>query len=167
MKKLSANGQKILKTIHLLTAGAWFTGAFTLSIMFFMKKGVTDGDVIYGMNESIHFIDNYVVVICGAIGCLLTGLIYGIFTNWGFFKHKWLIFKWVVTVGCILFGTFYLGEWEKGMTAISAELRGDALTNAEYLYNQKMQFTYGTIQTVILIVTVFVSVFKPWKKKSK
>lgn len=166
MKKLSITQTKWLKALHLLTAGCWVTGAGTLSIMYFMKKGHTNGDVVYGMNESIRFIDNYVVVLFGAIGCLLTGLIYGFFTNWGFFKHKWLIFKWVVTVGCILFGTFFLGEWEKGMTAISAELRGNALTNAAYLYNQKMQFTFGTVQTAILIVTVFVSVFKPWKKKS-
>ena len=165
MIKLSPNSQKFLKTLHLITAGGWVTGAFTLTIMYFLKKGVTNGDELYAINNSMHFIDNYVVVLLGAIGCLLTGLIYSIFTNYGFFKHGWLIFKWIVTVGCILFGTFYLGVWESNMTNISDSLRGAALTNADYLYNQKMQFVFGAVQLVILIATVFVSVYKPWKSK--
>ncbi|MGE4319170.1 MAG: hypothetical protein AB7E96_09755 [Deferribacterales bacterium] len=167
MVKLSANGQKILKTIHLLTAGGWVAGAFTLTIMYFLKSDITDGDVLYGVNLSMHFIDNMLVIIVGAVGCLVTGLVYSVFTGFGFFKHRWIIFKWIVTVSCILFGTFYLGVWETNMTEISGRLRDGAFTDPAYLYNQKMQFIYGAVQLLILIITVFVSVFKPWKKKTR
>jgi hypothetical protein len=165
MKKLSANGQKILKTIHLFTAGSWVTGALTLVLMKFHKQGVTDGGELFGINSTIHFIDNIIVVIIGAVGCLVTGLVYSIFTNWGFFKHNWLIFKWIVTISAILFGTFFLGVWEKNMMSISGAIGSAALTDAAYLYNQKMNFIFGAIQTAILIFTIYVSVFKPWKKK--
>jgi hypothetical protein len=37
-----------------------------------------------------------------------------------FFKHGWMIFKWIVTIVTILFGTFFLGPWETTMMEISA-----------------------------------------------
>jgi hypothetical protein len=62
-----------------------------------------------------------VVVVPGAFGCLATGSIYSSFSNRGFFKHNWMIFKWVVTVAAILFGTFFLGPWETNMMEISGK----------------------------------------------
>jgi hypothetical protein len=51
------------------------------------------------------------------------------------------------------------------MMFISGAIGSAALTDAAYLYNQKMNFIFGAIQTAILIFTIYVSVFKPWKKK--
>ena len=104
-----------------------------------------------------------VVVVPGAIGCLVTGLLYSICSNWGFFKHRWLIFKWVVTVVVILFGTFFLGPWETNMMVISGELGIASLGDAFYLYNEKMNIIFGSLQVLLLITTIFISIFKPWK----
>jgi len=163
--RLSANGQKALKTIHIFTAACWIVGGFTMCLMYFMKQGITDGGELYGINRSLHFIDSYIVVIFGAVGCLITGLIYSIFTGWGFFKHRWLTFKWVVTISAILFGTFFLGVWEKNMMIISGNMGLAAISDPAYLYNQRMNLIFGSIQNGIIIFTIYVSVFKPWKKK--
>ena len=136
-------------------------------LLYFLKEDVTDGQVLYGINQSIHHVDMVVVVIPGAFGCLLTGLIYSTFSNWGFFKHGWMILKWIVTIVAILFGTFYLGPWETNMMDISGKLGMEALSDPDYLYNQKMNLVFGTAQCFILMVTVFISIFKPWKKKKK
>jgi hypothetical protein len=108
-----------------------------------------------------------VVVIPGAFGCLATGLVYSIFSNWGFFKHNFLIFKWIVTVSAILFGTFWLGPWETKMMEISGKLGMAALQDREYLYNQRMNLLFGGLQCLVLMVTVFISIFKPWKRKKR
>ena len=79
------------------------------------------------------------VVILGAFGCLITGLIYSSFSNWGFFKHTWLILKWIITVAAILFGTFFLGPWETTMMEISGKLGMSSLSDQTYLYNEKKQ----------------------------
>ena len=135
-------------------------------LLYFLKRDVADGSVLFGMNQSIHHVDMSVVVIPGAFGCLLTGLVYSVFSNWGFFRHNWLVFKWFVTVAAILFGTFWLGPWETTMMEISANLGLKALQDRAYLYNQKMNLVFGTLQCFVLIMTVFISIFKPWKKKS-
>jgi hypothetical protein len=37
------------------------------------------------------------------------------------------------------------------------------LSDPEYLYNEKMNLIFGTIQVLVLITTIFVSIYKPWK----
>ena len=167
MLKLRKKGLRWLKGFHLIAVSCWIGGAVALILLYLIKEGVTDGGVLYGINQSIHHVDMAVVVVPGAFGCLLTGLIYSTFSNWGFFKHKWMIFKWIVTVSAILFGTFYLGPWETTMMEISGKLGLSSIDDPAYIYNQKMNLIFGSLQCFILMVTVFISIFKPWKKRNR
>jgi uncharacterized membrane protein len=163
MPKLKAKGLKWLKGFHMIAVSCWVGGAVALILLYFLKNGVDDGGVLYGINQSVHHVDMAVVVIPGAFGCLVTGLIYSSFSDWGFFKHNWMIFKWVVTVAAILFGIFYLGPWEANMMEISGKIGISSLSNSEYLYSEKMNLIFGTIQVLVLMTTIFISIFKPWK----
>lgn len=163
MPKLSANGLRWLKGFHLIAVSCWIGGAIALTLLYFLKTGIDDGGELYGINRSIHHVDMAVVVIPGAIGCLVTGLIYSLLSNWGFFRHRWLVFKWIVTVAAILFGTFFLGPWETAMMEISGRLGLLSLGDPSYLYSQKMNLVFGSIQCLVLIITLFISIFKPWK----
>jgi uncharacterized membrane protein len=167
MPKLKAKGLKWLKGFHLIAVTSWVGGGVALILLYFLKDGVTDSGVLYGINQSIHHVDMAVVVIPGAFGCLLTGLIYSSFSNWGFFKHNWMIFKWIVTVTAILFGTFFLGPWETAMMEISGKIGISSLSDPAYLYNQKMNLVFGALQVLVLMITVFISIFKPWKSGKK
>lgn len=162
---MGPKGLRWLKGFHLIAVCCWIGGAVALLLMYFLKEGVTDAGVLYGINQSIHHVDMTVVVIPGAFGCLTTGLIYSIWSNWGFFKHNWLIFKWIITVAAILFGTFFLGPWETTMMEISGSLGMSSLSDPSYLYHQKMNLLFGSLQCLVLMVTVFISIFKPWRKK--
>jgi uncharacterized membrane protein len=167
MKKLSIKGLKWLKGFHLIAVSSWIGGAVSLLALYFLKEGVTDGTLLYGINKSIHHVDMNIVVIPGAVGSLLTGLLYSLFSHWGFFKHNWLTFKWIVTITAIVFGTFFLGPWETAMMEISGKIGLVSLTDPAYLYNQKMNLMFGALQVLVLIITVFVSILKPWKSKKE
>jgi uncharacterized membrane protein len=165
MPKLGTKGLRWLKGFHLIAVSCWIGGAVALLFLYFLQNRAADGDVLYGINQSIHHVDMVVVVIPGAFGCLITGLLYSAFSNWGFFKHTWLTFKWIVTIAAILFGTFFLGPWETTMMEISGNLGMSSLYDPSYLYSQKMGLIFGGIQCAVLMITVFISIFKPWKKK--
>lgn len=167
MIKLKNRGLRWLKVIHLLCVSSWIGGAISLLLLYFLKTDVKDGGVLWGINQSIHHVDMAVVVIPGAIGCLLTGLAYSALSNWGFFKQRWIIVKWVVTVTAIGFGTFFLGPWETAMMNISGEMGLAALSDTEYIFNQRMNFWFGTLQCLVLMATVWISVFKPWRTPAK
>ncbi|WP_285907592.1 DUF2269 family protein [Pseudodesulfovibrio pelocollis] len=160
---IGRTGQRWLKGLHLLAVACWVGGGVSLLMLYFLKAGVDDGGVLYGMNQAIHHVDMAVVVIPGAFGCLLTGLAYSLLTGWGFFRHGWLILKWVATVAAILFGTFFLGPWETAMMNISGELGLAALDDPAYLANQRLNFVWGAVQVAGLVALIWISVFKPWK----
>jgi len=85
-------------------------------------------------------------------------------TPWGFFKYRWITVKWIITVSLILFGTFFLGPWINQMAFISVNEYASALVNPNYLYDEKMNMTWGSIQFGINIFLVIISVLKPWKQ---
>jgi hypothetical protein len=167
MMKLKANGLKWLKALHLLAVACWVGGGVSLILLYFIKPGLNDAGTLYGINRSIHHVDIAVVVIPGAFGCFITGLVYSIFSNWGFFRHNWIIYKWIVTIVAILFGTFFLGPWETQMMEISGKIGLSSLTDKSYLYNEKMNLIFGSIQVAVLIITIFISIFRPWKKSKQ
>lgn len=167
MKKLPPRHLRWLKVLHLICVSCWIGGAVSLLLLYFLKSDIDDGAVLYGINQSIHHVDMAVVVVPGAMGCLLTGLAFSALSNWGFIKQRWITVKWVFTVSAILFGTFYLGPWETAMMNISGDLGLAALADQEYLYNQRMNLWFGTMQVAILFFMVWISVFKPWRSASQ
>ena len=163
MKKLKTKGQKWLKCIHILFASLWVGGAVAINLMTFTLKA-SDGMQLYGFNLSMKLVDDW-IIIPGAMGSLITGIIYAVFTNWGWFKHHWITVKIIINVFGVVFGTFWLGPWLNLLPMLSKTQGLDALTNAAYIYNQRMLFVWGPLQTATILFALFISVLKPWKKK--
>ena len=163
MATLSARGQKWLKGIHIAFAGVWIGAGVCLVLMQIFLRA-SSGQMLYGIDISMKFIDDF-IIIPGAFGSFLTGLIYALFTKWGFFKHRWIIVKWVINVGGIIFGTFWLGPWVNGMSPISGQIGLDALSHPTYLHNKTMNAWFGPVQVSTLIFAVIISALKPWKPR--
>jgi len=162
MKKLSQQGIRILKMFHLFFASAWIIGAIGMLIVLVTSHPET-GDELYMRSRVLQIIDDY-LIIGGAFGSLITGLIYSIWTNWGFFKHRWLIVKWCFTILQMLFGTFVLGPFINGNVEIADRLRDAAFTDPQFLSNMEGTLLWGSVQTFILLMYIIISVQKPWKK---
>ena len=75
MKKLSIKGMKALKVIHLVCAIAWFGSAISMNLLRHLVV-VKDAAGMYWVAEILEAIDMKILV-PGAIGCLLTGIVYG------------------------------------------------------------------------------------------
>ena len=164
--KLSAQGMKLLKVFHLIFIMMWTIGVVIMSILNWKSEAYLP-KFIYNQEMSL-FID-YVFVIPGAICAVITGIIYGIKTNWGFFKYKWITVKWVLGIFVIIIGTFVLHP-----------IALDILYNTEYLPEENYKIylndwrldivtlqIMATIQAVALLFLIVVSVYKPWMKKKK
>ena len=162
---LSTNGQKWLKVLHLISVCCWLGGALALYILYFPKASVESDGEIYGINRAIQWVDMGIVIIPGACGCFLTGLLYSWKTKWGFFKHRWILVKWIITISLISFGTAVLGPMEKEMLALSYQLGLSSLTDPTYRAVEDWKMVFGTIQSAFLVVLIVLSVLKPWGKK--
>ncbi len=163
MKLLSAKETKALKVVHLICAIAWLGSAISMNLLRHLVE-VEDAAGLYWMAEILEAIDMKILV-PGAIGCLLTGIAYGIFTNWGFFRHRWLATKWALTLFMILFGTFHMGPLVKENVLIGKavmEGNGDAV---QYWHNVAANAYGGLLQLALLTFVIILSVYKPWKQK--
>lgn len=161
--KLSTRGQKILKIIHLVCAIAWIGSAIVMNMLRHLVD-VDSNEAMYYVAVVLDAVDMDILV-PGAILCLLTGVVYGLFTPWGFFKHRWIVVKWILTIFMILFGTFYMGPRVSDNVVIASELVSGVGDAASYWRNVADCAWSGALQILLLAVIVVVSVFKPWKKR--
>ena len=78
--------------------------------------------------------------------CELTGLLYSIWTNWGWFKHKWVTVKWAICLYGVVFGTYPLGPWMSELAAIAKSKGLTALSDPVFAHNRLMLMVFGTFQ---------------------
>jgi len=164
MKKLSTKQTRWLKSFHVLSAGVWISCGMIMFAFSLAADSIENGDRLYMLNYLVDLVDMKILV-PSAFLCLVTGLIYSLGTNWGFFKHRWLVFKWIVTVCIIILGTIFTGPWIEEMVELSLKEGIDVVKNNHYIMIDRNQFIMGIMMNTTLIITVFISVFKPWKKK--
>ncbi|QIA07756.1 hypothetical protein [Draconibacterium halophilum] len=165
MQQLTITHKKWLKSIHLLAAGIWVTTGLTMFLLNFLSSNIETGEQLFLMNQIVHFIDMKILV-PAAILCLITGWVYSQFTKWGYFKHGWMTYKWIITLLIIVLGTIFSGPWIEEMVKISGEIGLKALNNTKYQLLDRNQTIMGLCMNGTLIITIFISVFKP-KKKAK
>lgn len=163
MKTIGNHGMKLLKVLHLLSAFLWVGGAFSMVLLVFTVKPIE----AYGMQTyavSLKMLDDW-LVIYGAIGCFITGLLYGIITKWGFFKHRWIAVKWCLAMFMMISGTFAMGPCVDGNVFSSTEIVRYLAESGQFWNNILQVKWWGALQIVLLIFTIIISVYKPWKKK--
>ena len=166
MKQLTRNGMKIVRMLHYIAAGCWIGSATVLMVFNINNEAAVSEGMLLGINTSLHLADIWVLV-PGALGCLITGLVFALVTPWGFFRHRWLIYKWLITVACILIGAFVLGAWEGEMLSISQTIGNAALTDSDYQAIRTRHLLLCGVQVGALLLMVGISVFKPWNRKTK
>ncbi len=164
MKKFGATGMKILKTLHLIFVMLWTVGVIAMAILLLMKA--QSGDELFMKYKAVRFIDDLIVIPTATITVLI-GILYGIKSNWGFFKYKWVTVKWIVSIIVIVVGTFYLSPMLDANLELSDTQRNLAMSNAEMISRENQIFYCSCISSITLILLVIISVFKPWKAKKK
>jgi uncharacterized membrane protein len=160
MPRLAKNGTKILKTVHLVAVSCWVGGSAVLTLLNFSNDAAVSEGMLRGLLTASQLAD-FGILVPGALGCLATGLAFALLTPWGFFRHGWLTCKWLLTVACILSGTFLLGAWEEDMLAMSRTLGNAALADSAYLAARTKFLAASCVQFAVLAFMVAISVFKP------
>jgi hypothetical protein len=95
----------------------------------------------------------------------ITGLIFSIGTDWGFFKHRWIIVKYIINLFPIIGGAFIFGHPIFKMIAIAEENGADALASPEFILSNKFMTIAFVIMIALLFFAVYLSVYKPRLKK--
>lgn len=163
MKKLGNKSRMYIKAIHIFFIATWLGGAIAMLLLPVGNVLITGEKFTQGFNFALKII-NVFVIIPGAIGSIITGLIFSIFTNWGFFKNRWITVKYILTSIAILIGAIWVGPLIEDMIRLSSAKGFVRSQNPNYLFVEKKYLIIHLIQTIMIVYMIFISVLKPWKK---
>ena len=161
---ISTNAQKILKIFHLFAVCFWVGGGMSQMLLLYAAKDTGSADELFGLLKSYRFINVIVTVYMGAYGSFFTGLAYSLCTNRGFFRHKWIIIKWAMTVGMIVCGSVFLSVWSTQMLEMAAAMGLDALRSPEFLAVYDKHLIALIVYFLLFVVATVLSVYKPWER---
>lgn len=163
MKKLGVKSTKAVLILHFCSLALWLGGVLSCLPLLF-QTDINNYDSVHTTYVHMREIA-WNVIGWGGIGSFLTGLGLAIFTNWGLFRHKWVMTKFFLTIGLILFGMCF-NEQRILMNIKLLENNGtEALLNQAFLSNHatlKMGMVGASAGFVLLII---IAVYKPWMKK--
>jgi len=164
--KLSIKKKQLIIVIHVLSVVCWLGGAMVMLLLGTYMLKAENGEQLYYTLDHMHLID-VVLIRYTALVALLTGILLSVWTNWGLFKHYWILIKLILTVALISFGIEYMGDWLSQIVRIGKQERFLALSDAAFL-NASYSLIGGAIANIVsLIFMTAISYFKPFGKVSK
>jgi len=162
--KMSITQRRWLLSAHLLFSAIMFGGAITFLILSITAATASDEGVLKACYTIMHVLAK-TSVRASAIGALVTGIMLSVLTQWGLFKHYWIMAKEGLMMIAIIIGPVGMeGLTLKAVTLTSTEGL-DALNDPAFSVNSGLLWS-GIIVQIVSIGGMFVlSVFKPWGRR--
>ena len=165
MKKLTGSSLTILKTLHLLFITLCSGGLFASLVI--LRLQITGSLNLAGSNaELILFRIDGFMVYTSLMGLATTSIIYGLFTNWGILKYRWIIIKWLLLFAMAGVYIVVYSPCINGLVSLSSG--GISSGDAKEAYDTLLQksFSSNIILLSILIIIFFISTLKPFGKSN-
>ena len=164
MWKFGSPGLKFLKIMHLLLI-VLFLGGILSSLALLMNIDLSNFDEVYLTYKNFNVISDHIVKI-GAQGTILLGLIYGIFTRWGFIKHKWLGVKWLLFIVQTFIGILVVDRLMTANLALLETEKSLALDNPIFLHNHYLRLYVVIAQIGLTLLALTLSVLRPGRSRA-
>jgi uncharacterized protein with FMN-binding domain len=152
---------KILRSVHLIFVGL-LLGA-SASVLVSLRLMYTRGDNLDHLTADMLQATLVNGLFMWALyGLLATAVVFSLFTSWGFFRHTWLVLKWMGLAILVFLAINGLIPAVDGMAALSDGRY--SIPNAGELYSALFRQAATMASLVIGFGTVLigVSVFKPF-----
>jgi len=150
----------LLKTLHTFASCAWVGGVSAVLIILNNDRRTINGDELFALHSAITTIDDMLIG-PGAGVSFLSGVLLCMTSKWGFFRHCWVVVKWIGTIAAIYVGVAYLNPWMRELAHFSDIFRDNVAQNIDYLQLFHKGMVAVTLQIAALFLLVIVSIFKP------
>ncbi|MBI3004313.1 MAG: hypothetical protein HYY49_02730 [Ignavibacteriales bacterium] len=149
--------RRFVLTAHIIFSVGWL-GAVAVFLAHAIA-GLTSEDAqivraaYLAMGLSVWF-----VIVPSNIGALLTGLIQSLGTQWGLFKHYWILVKFLLTI----VGTILLLAHTQPISYMAGVASERLISNTELLGLRVQLVADAAAALLLLLATTILSVYKPW-----
>ena len=116
-----------------------------------------DAQLVRAAYLSMEVIGWFVIVPC-SLAALLTGLVQSLGTEWGLFRHYWILVKLLLTLAGTLVLVVHMRAVSR-MAGIAAEL---TVPGAEHGMLRLQLVVHAVGGLLVLLTATALSVYKPW-----
>ncbi len=160
--KLSRTWRKIALSAHATSSVGWFGAvvAFLALALIGLRGDGTDGLVrsAYIAMEAV----GWFVIVPFSLASLATGLIQSLGTQWGVFRHYWVVSKLLITVGASLLIMLHMQ-----VVSTVAQAASTGSLSVDHLRDPRMQLVADAgAASVVLLIAIVLSIFKPQGRTS-
>jgi len=148
---------KFALTAHITFSVGWL-GAI-VAYLALAIAGLTghDAQMVRAAYLSMELIGWYVIVPF-SLTALLTGLVEALGTQWGLFRHYWILVKFLLTTG----GTIVLLRHMQAVSRMSGLAAETALSSADFRALRIQLVVHAAGGLLVLLAATTLSVYKPW-----
>jgi hypothetical protein len=164
MKKVTLTQRRWLISLHLLFVVALLGHVIDMILLLLRTSSANSADALLSIYNNVSFLGEAVGPI-SAVGTVITGVLLCICTNWGLFKHPWIIVKLILTPVVIVIGAVGINKWTSQAIEIISNIGLKALETPDFITISQKLVIALSIQLILLVFMVIISVFKPWGKK--
>jgi uncharacterized membrane protein len=149
--------RKFLLTVHIICSVGWFGAVLAYLPLAVTGLKSADAEVVRSVYLAMEQIGWFAMVPL-SLASLLSGLVQSLTTEWGLFRHYWVIAKLVLTLLSTAILLLHMPTVSRvAQTAASMTL---PIVSSDVLRTQLVVHAAGGL--VVLIAITAISVFKPW-----
>jgi hypothetical protein len=149
--------QKLALTAHTTFSVGWLGAVVAYLPLAIAGLSSPDVQLVRTAYLAMVLIIGFVIVPC-SLGALLTGLVQSLGTEWGLFRHYWILVKFLLAIGATIVLLLHLPAVSR-MSAAAAEM---TLSSAD-LHAQRIQLlVHAAGGLLVLLAATTLSVYKPW-----
>ncbi len=156
--RLKKKGMQWLRVLHILSISIWLGSVVCiggLAAMCFFQLNESEFLTVAPLIPELY----RSVVLPMAIFAMIQGIFYGFFSNWGFFKHRWVVFKWaLVILTGLCTGAGGIGQ----MFSVLEKVEKTGFAGGWADGGPVLLFI--SLQVLFMIIMIVLSVFKPRKR---
>jgi hypothetical protein len=153
---LSPGPRKLALTAHVASSVGWFGAVAGFLVLALTGLNSDDGQLVGGVYRAADVVVRSAIVPL-AFMSVVTGVVQGLGTRWGLFRHYWVVIKLIITVVATLVLLSELGPiGDLADSARAGKLEGDAM-RAER--TSLVVHSGGGLLT--LLVPMVLSIYKP------
>jgi hypothetical protein len=149
--------RKLTLTTHVTSSVGWLGAVAAFLALAIAGVSSAEPEIVRAAYVAMHLTTWYVIVPL-AVASFLTGVVEGLGTPWGLFRHYWVVTKFVLT----LLATALLLLHTQPIGRVAGVAMQTTLAGADLRHVRLQLVGDASAALFVLLATTILSVYKPW-----
>jgi hypothetical protein len=154
---LTSRLRKFTLTAHVTFSVGWLGAVIAYLALAIAGLTSQEAQLVRAAYLSMELIGWFVIVPC-SLAALLTGLVQSLGTEWGLFRHYWILVKFLLSIG----GTLVLLLHMRAVSRMSGIAAETTLSSADFGMLRTQLVVHAGGGLLVLLAATALSVYKPW-----